>query len=293
MQGKSVPTLSNSNPSSWHGVRGVIVRFQVARAAFKPESPPVRPCEWKDCYRGALLRLGWLVLITLLNFARYNPRGDVKNPSWVRLERTWWHDMYSWSADAQRVWFMLLGLASFKTGACDVEPDFIAGNLHLEISAVLASLDFLVTKRRIEIATCADVTRTLRGRDVDGTSTGVTYERTDGVGGVLENLDSPRCDTETHAHAGARVDPETAKLLGAGLAKRAEGAIRQRLTEDQARERIGPEGWSMILACYDGWEDFTQAFSNAYRLAAAPTVATAQLRDAFAAEILIRGGEDA
>lgn len=111
------------------------------------------------------------------------------------------------------------------------------------------------------------------------------------VGGLRERNSFPTPASSLQTRARARVDPETARLLGAGLAKRAEGAIRKKLTADQARERIGPEGWAMIIACYDSWEQFREAFTIAYQGAVAPTVAVAQLRDAFAAEILMRDTE--
>lgn len=88
----------------------------------------------------------------ILNFAKYNPRGDVKNPSWVRLERTWWIDMFSWTADAQRVWFMLLGLVcDFEAGTGEIAVDFAASNLHLTESDVLEALSLLKAKKRLEL----------------------------------------------------------------------------------------------------------------------------------------------
>ncbi len=123
---------------------------------------------------------GGSVLIKIVNFAKYNPRGDVKNPSWVRLERDWWIDMWSWSADAQRVWFMLIGMAKFETADVSTEINFIAANLRLEKEAANAAVHFLVSKRRIEIEDYGDDTDTLRPRDEHDTDTGVTGR--DGTG---------------------------------------------------------------------------------------------------------------
>jgi hypothetical protein len=115
--------------------------------------------------------------ITILNFAKYNPRDDVKNPSWVRLERNWWVDMFSWGADVQRIWFMLLGVVDPK-GEAEIDENFISAILQIDKNAVTNSINFLVEKERIsvitKITTTSDVTRTLRVRNADVTSAGAT-----------------------------------------------------------------------------------------------------------------------
>jgi hypothetical protein len=112
--------------------------------------------------------------IRILNFGKYNPRGDVKNPSWIRLERNWWVDMWDWLADCQRIWFLLLGTARFEDGVCEISTGFVAANLRIEEKTVRSCIQFLLDKQRIELIESDSVTDTLRTRNADGTDTGVT-----------------------------------------------------------------------------------------------------------------------
>lgn len=96
--------------------------------------------------------------------------------------------MFDWSPNAQRLWFMLLGLADPESGIVTTSESFLAANLKFTAQECSDSYRFLIGTSRIEPLvnneTCLDkkdenesifnenkeiddVTRTLRGRDVD------------------------------------------------------------------------------------------------------------------------------
>ena len=112
--------------------------------------------------------------LTISNWAKYNPRNDVKHPSWFRLQNTFWLSLFSFDNDEKVIWIVLLSLASQKLSAeIDLEEEMICTNLKVTPEKLQSTLNHLEAKGMIQIGTSrkrnARVTRTCRERDADVT----------------------------------------------------------------------------------------------------------------------------
>lgn len=112
--------------------------------------------------------------IEIVNWAKYNPRTDVKNTTWFRLENTFWSDqvIFLLDNDAKMVWFTLLALASQRmSGVVDVEPTFVSAVLRVDVSKVTTTLEHLKVAKKIVYVTSrarnAGVTSTCSQEHVD------------------------------------------------------------------------------------------------------------------------------
>lgn len=115
--------------------------------------------------------------ITIQNWEAYNPRKDVKTPSWFRLSHGIFEDsdFYDFTHTEIAVWIYILSQASRKN--CDT----IAVNLqHVERIGRFKIKDFFTAVEKLQSIQCilVDDTRTLRARDADDRSTNATNERT-------------------------------------------------------------------------------------------------------------------
>lgn len=121
--------------------------------------------------------------IKILNWKRFNPRDDVKNPSWFRLNNNFLtdHEFFELTSDQKMVWLALLAEASTKqSDIIYISPPLIAALTRCTVEVVKETFAYLVAKSTIEVIAEADVTEALRARDEHvrkRTSTG--QDRTD------------------------------------------------------------------------------------------------------------------
>ncbi len=118
--------------------------------------------------------------LEIVNFDKYNPRGDVKKHSWFRFENTLLEsaDFYSWSGEQIKAFIYLLSQASRKrSGKIRVIPD------HALRACMIKPKDLQATIEKLEALDMVHVhgTRTSRARDADVAlrTDGRTNERTD------------------------------------------------------------------------------------------------------------------
>lgn len=118
--------------------------------------------------------------IHIPNWREFNPRSDVKKPSWFRLSHDLFEnpDFYDFSPSELVSWIYLLCHASKKNS------DTITVNiLHLEKVGRIKEKDFRSAVRKLETLQCITVldTHTLRERHAHDTPTNATNERTNGT----------------------------------------------------------------------------------------------------------------
>lgn len=152
------------------------------------------------------------MIIEILNWQKYNPRNDIKHPSWFRMEHSFFDnaEFYEFSPEQKLVWIYLLCQASKKSQPTvhlvmdhivntiwrpvTTTPDYVDHNVihnayHVRVMTVDHAIQKLKQFGMLKI-------RTLRGRYADVTHPCATYGRTDetdvtndntsGVDGVLD-----------------------------------------------------------------------------------------------------------
>ena len=116
--------------------------------------------------------------ITIVNFEKYNPRKDVKNPSWFRLEHSLFDnpDFYDLNHIEKLAWVYLLCVASKKNS-----ESFTLSWPHVEKIGGFKHKDFLQALEKLQAIQVVhvDVTDASRARHVDVTDAYATNERTD------------------------------------------------------------------------------------------------------------------
>lgn len=118
------------------------------------------------------------ITLKINNFDRFNPRGDVKRPSWFRLDHGMVEDsdFFSFTDGEFKAWIYILSQASKKNAGGTIRLIYEHAERVCRIKR--KTLDSVVVKlEQIKMVT-VDVTSTLRARDVDVTDTNATYERT-------------------------------------------------------------------------------------------------------------------
>jgi hypothetical protein len=181
------------------------------------------------------------MFIDVLNFREHNPRKDVKNPSWVRLQIDFWdsHEFFPLGAAGKMVWIAIISMAQKKQSErIYVEPKLIANNLDIDISIFEFAIDFLQKHECLRVIDDSHVTDTSRGR---------TATRRN----VTEETMMPPSESSGRAPAPTRVDKfsgwdlGTSKLMLVAIKRHKPGFIfRARIEQwaDQfrlARERDG------------------------------------------------------
>jgi len=133
------------------------------------------------------------VHVTVLNWSKFNPRRDVKRPSWFRLEHTLFsdHKFYDLNAEEIAFWVYCLCCASESNSGT-----FLLNRNHaLKIGRFKAgTIDSAIKKLKDIEAITVDVTPTSRTRNEVVTSTGATDERTDVRTNVTNETDAPTPD---------------------------------------------------------------------------------------------------
>jgi hypothetical protein len=118
------------------------------------------------------------VIITIQGWTKYNPRQDVKNPTWFRLNHDIiGHDeLFDFSHAEIVAWLYLLCQASRKSAATfTLNVGHAIANARLSEAELSSAINKLIA---LEYIATAPVTRPLRGRDADVTETCTTNERT-------------------------------------------------------------------------------------------------------------------
>jgi hypothetical protein len=115
--------------------------------------------------------------IEIKNWREFNPRSDVKKPSWFRLSHDLFEDpdFYDFSPNEMLAWIYILCHASKKNS-----ETITVSILHLERVGRIKEKDFRSAVRKLELLQCITVpdTHTLRDRHVSDTPTNATNERT-------------------------------------------------------------------------------------------------------------------
>lgn len=115
--------------------------------------------------------------ITVKNWREFNPRADVKKPSWFRLSHDLFEDpdFYDFTPSEMLAWIYILCHASKKNS-----DTITVSILHLERVGRIKEKDFRSAVRKLELLQCILVpdTHTLRERHAHDTSTNATNERT-------------------------------------------------------------------------------------------------------------------
>lgn len=101
--------------------------------------------------------------VVILNWEKFNPRKDVSNPSWFRLQNQMWNDsqFFTFTAEERWIWVCLLSIASQKNTS---KLSFCLEWLALQTGVSNATIENALIK--LERNGC--VTSTLRARDVHG-----------------------------------------------------------------------------------------------------------------------------
>jgi hypothetical protein len=109
--------------------------------------------------------------IIILNWERFNPRSDVKNPSWLRLQHNLFEDwkFYDFSHSEIVFWIYLLCEASRRNqgGMVTVNIEHAHRVSRLDATVCNSAIEKLQRNKVVEV-------RTLRGRYAHGTSTCTT-----------------------------------------------------------------------------------------------------------------------
>lgn len=69
------------------------------------------------------------------------------------------------------------------------------------------------------------------------------------------------------------------------------GAVRKKMSSDEAREHVGARHFDLLMLGYDGWEDFCRYYRTAYTKSS-PTIVDAQLRETFLATLSTASEQD-
>ena len=130
------------------------------------------------------------MMIEILNWAKYNPRSDVKATTWMRVNNDYLTRMFKFSNEEKLVWIGLLSEASVtRGGAITPDLDLLAFLIRRDVETVKAAIKTFEAAEMIAVKNSrtlrprdADDTQTLRPRDADDTlRTDVrTNERTPG-----------------------------------------------------------------------------------------------------------------
>jgi len=134
-----------------------------------------------------------MVKVTIHNFKKYNPRSDVSQNSWIRIERDIFSSpsLFGLSSTTKWLWICLLGIASKKGGEVESSTLFFSKTFDISEENITVGLKEFEKRGLIELSglndtilttqapvTTEDVTHTLRTRYEDVRQTYHTNERT-------------------------------------------------------------------------------------------------------------------
>jgi hypothetical protein len=112
--------------------------------------------------------------IEIQNWDKFNPRNDLKHPSWFRLNNNLFEDpdFFDFSPSEILCWIYILGLASKKqSGNVSINIAHAERIGRLDFAVLVAAVKKLENIQCIKIVELPDVTPTLRARDEDVTHT--------------------------------------------------------------------------------------------------------------------------
>ncbi len=115
--------------------------------------------------------------IEIVNWDKYNPRNDVKHPTWFRFQNNFWMDpaIYPLSPEGKLVWVILLAFASqVNMPSYDLVMPLLCSLVACDENTVMAVLKHLQRAGKIKIPTS-------RGRYVRRTDGGRIFHATDGT----------------------------------------------------------------------------------------------------------------
>jgi hypothetical protein len=183
--------------------------------------------------------------ITILNWQKFNPRKDVSNSSWFRLEHKQWFlpEWEDFNGQEMHVWNTLLAIASFQnSGTFPFRISYIAKTARLEEKYVKSAIEKLKDLNCISIdkqARDVDVTEASRERSA-------TDGRTDETDETLrdESVDLP-------AHAGAPTPDELVQVWNnnCGALPKVERLSSKRVRKAKSRLREEPDisYWEKVI----------------------------------------------
>jgi hypothetical protein len=95
-----------------------------------------------------------IIEVEVCNWAKFNPRADVKSCSWFRMSNDFFSDpdFYDCTIDVRIVWIFILSIASRKMNSViKLNTKMVSDTLKISEDQVLKSLDFLKNAESIEI----------------------------------------------------------------------------------------------------------------------------------------------
>lgn len=123
--------------------------------------------------------------LTIPNWHRFNPRGDVKAPSWFRLDMRFADDPQFVGDPELRLTWIALMCERTKAGNAseefEVRPDVTAGQFGIGVQACEDCIKYLINSGNIVLVRVY-ATRTSRARNADGTSAAGCVSPRDGTG---------------------------------------------------------------------------------------------------------------
>lgn len=185
-------------------------------------------------------RLRQKVEIEILNWEKFNPRKDVTNPSWFRLEHSFMFDPEWDHLDGQEiaVWIYLLAYASFKKPVFDFDIDTIARKARVTKAKAETAIEKLKDLQCISVtsrARDADVTPTCTTERNERNVTGRNETKRDGV--FSDDIFKPQDLADLwNAHCSSL--PKASKLNSTRTSK----------ARDQIKKHPAPEYWLEAIA---------------------------------------------
>ncbi len=107
---------------------------------------------------------GPIMHIEIVNWSKYNPRGDVKSTSWFRLENTFWANpmLTKLDSDGKLVWIVLLSMASQRQSAVfELDLKFVRSVIGVRMKKLISLLQYFQECEKIRI----DCVPASRGRN--------------------------------------------------------------------------------------------------------------------------------
>lgn len=132
--------------------------------------------------------------IIIRNWAKYNPRKDLKQMNWFRVQNTIAHDrnLYGLVPEQKWAWIVLLSICAIEnSGEIDIEPGFLAHEAGITEKAAIATIQHLRAKSIIR--TDSERVRTDNSMSHDGKRPNVTNvtERYVSPTGDMSPIDGP------------------------------------------------------------------------------------------------------
>lgn len=169
------------------------------------------------------------VKIKINEWEKFNPRSDVKKPSWFRLDNSLIEDprFYFLSGDEFKALIYIFSLASKRNSdVVDVFLDHAHRVCNINKDALTTVIEKLKQYQIVTVVTLRPRTRTYRARNVDVTSSHATLQDTTGQDTTEHDKTLPTNIVDAPATSAGRFDFESVAKLYPNNKGRSEGVKR-------------------------------------------------------------------